>query len=97
MWKKQIYIPMKTVISLSVLSEVFSNLEPLLASKSESVSEWNIDLLLPPPQKSKTNFIKPLAFSFIFLYTILRCDMIAMKREVAARKWQVFRRANVKL
>ena len=25
------------------------------------------------------------------------CDMIAMKREVAAQEWQVFRGANVKL
>ena len=34
------------------------------------------------------------------MYTISCCDMIAMKREVAAKGhagWQVFRGANVKL
>ena len=31
------------------------------------------------------------------VYTSRCCDMIAMKREVAARLWQVFRGANVKL
>ena len=31
------------------------------------------------------------------MYTKQCCDMIAMKREVAAPKWQVFRGANVKL
>lgn len=38
---------------------------------------------------------KPLAIAGGFLYTGIRCDMIAMKREVAAN-WQVFRGANVK-
>ncbi len=31
----------------------------------------------------------------VFCYTRLRCDMIAMKREVAALLMQVFRGANV--
>ena len=33
----------------------------------------------------------------IFRYTIKAVTLIAVKREVAARKWQVFRGANVKL
>ena len=37
-----------------------------------------------------------IAFWKNFLYTIICCDMIAMKREVAVNK-QVFRGANVKL
>ena len=38
---------------------------------------------------------KPLAIAGGFLYTGIRCDMIAMKREVAAHTLQVFRGANV--
>ncbi len=40
---------------------------------------------------------KSLAKPGAFLYNTQRCDMIAMKREVAARKARVFRGANVKL
>ncbi len=40
---------------------------------------------------------KSLAKPGAFLYNKQRCDMIAMKREVAARKARVFRGANVKL
>jgi len=40
---------------------------------------------------------KSLAKPGSFLYNKQRCDMIAMKREVAARKARVFRGANVKL
>ncbi len=40
---------------------------------------------------------KTLAFLKTILYTITAVALIAMKREVAVRKWQVFRGANVKL
>lgn len=39
---------------------------------------------------------KPLAIPVKLMYSICCCDMIAKKREVAARKRQVFRGANVK-
>ena len=38
-----------------------------------------------------------LAYFGIFLYNNICCDMIALKREVAAEKQRVFRGANVKL
>ena len=40
---------------------------------------------------------KTLAICTKPMYTTTCCGMIAMKREVAAWKWQVFRGANVKL
>ena len=42
------------------------------------------------------NFLKNLLhLQGVFCYTVRCCDMIAMKREVAARMLQVFRGANV--
>ena len=40
---------------------------------------------------------KVLALCKIFAYNSPCCGMIAMKREVAAHSWRVFRGANVKL
>ena len=40
---------------------------------------------------------KILALCKIFAYNSPCCGMIAMKREVAAHSWRVFRGANVKL
>ena len=40
---------------------------------------------------------KVLALYKIFTYNSPCCGMIAMKREVAAHSWRVFRGANVKL
>ena len=48
-------------------------------------------MALPTPNCSKMK--KKLAISKIFLYTTKCCDMIAVKREVAAF-WQVFPRSE---
>ena len=52
-------------------------------------------------QKKTIKIKKTLAKAFLLRYTTNCCDMIAMKREVAAcvheNIWQVFRGANVKL
>ena len=50
-------------------------------------------------KKKQLFFRNILAIYFFFLYTRYCCGMIAMKREVAAKRkrWQVFRGANVKL
>ena len=47
-------------------------------------------------RKKNNIFQKTLALKSEFVYTDRCCDMIAMKREVAAKR-QVFRGANVKL
>ena len=48
-------------------------------------------------QKNTIKNKKILAKQKMLRYTSNCCDMIAMKREVAAFMWQVFRGANVKL
>ena len=55
-----------------------------------------IGTVLEKIQKNIKTLEKKLAFWKNFHYTNKCCDMIAMKREVAAEK-QVFRGANVKL
>ncbi len=47
--------------------------------------------------KKYKNFQKYLAIPHFIIYNPKCCDMIAVKREVAALEWQVFRGANVKL